>query len=107
MTKTKQYFYQFSTGEYSDYRVGGLFVCDHEVTGAEWKLAYEVYQTECERLAVLVPKRQGSWVWNNDSPEYCAYNKHREDNHPEKLFQRLHNMHAVECVELWRDYGNH
>lgn len=94
---TKQYFYQFSQGTYSDYSVGGLFVCDHEVSEAEWDAHYEAYQTECR-------KRAQSAGYNYHSDEYKAYQKFKEEHNPESTFIWLHNMQPVECGEFWRDH---
>lgn len=99
----KQYFYQFSQGSYSDYGVGGLFSCDHEVTEEEWDNCYKVFSDECLRLTKLIPTDpSNSWRRIYDSDEMRAYTAYRAQC-PEEAFQKLHNMVAVPCVELWWD----
>lgn len=98
----KQYFYQFSEGSYSDYSVGGLYVCDHEVTEAEWDAHYKAYQEEVFRLSNMIPSDR--MLRDINSEEYKVYRKFQEECAPEKTFAELHNMTAVECTELWRDY---
>lgn len=87
---TKQYFYMFSNGSYSDYCVGGMYVCDHEVTEKEWE---EHFQHYLENVASTAPG------WHN----YDARNKWEEENRPEITFQKKHNMKPVEYEEFWRD----
>lgn len=104
MTETnKQYFYQFSQGSYSDYGVGGLFVCDHEIPESDWDNHYKIFSDECTRLAKLIPTEVGnSYRRIVDSSEMKTYKEFR-DKTPEEAFQSIHNMIAVECTEFWRD----
>lgn len=103
---TKQYYYQFANGEYSDYCVGGLYLCDHEVNEDEWKAHYKMYQGQSSRLFQAIPRDNSTNGYGGTiklgSYEYKAYRDYRNNN-PEKSFQELHGMVAVECTELWRD----
>lgn len=88
-----QHYFAFSMGSYSDYGVGGFFVCDHAVSYDDWKAHYEAFQTK------LSEKRAES-MGNNDWP---AFRKWESENEPEASFQKLHNMTQIEYQELWRD----
>lgn len=101
------YFFQFSQGEYSDYSVGGLYVCDHEVTEDEWKEHYLIYQQIAKEHAKTRPViRYPAKVLarEEDSKKYWEWYQWFEDNSPEKSFVELHNMVEVDCVGLHRDY---
>ena len=86
---TKKYFYMFSEGSYSDYCVGGMYVCDHEITEQEWKDHYNNY---LENVAPTAP----SWR------SYEARQEWEAENNPEITFQKKHNMKPVEYEEFWR-----
>lgn len=91
----KQYFFQFSDGEYSDYRVGGLYACDHPVTEDEWIKHLELYKAENVRKRQLFSDELG----RVDFSKLYAW---QHLNNPETTFQALHNMVAVDCTEFWR-----
>lgn len=103
-----QYFFMFSSGEYSDYGVNGLYVCDHPVTKQEWHDFYKVYQEEVARLRGVVEEKFGErfyWSENKDfynSPEYKAYDNYQQGG-CEFAFQKQHNMQEVLVEEFWRD----
>jgi hypothetical protein len=98
-----QHFFMFSAGSYSDYGVNGLYVCDHEVTKAEWTAHYKVFQAESERRYQEHRKAHplaGTAASRAAALELAIW---RKENNPEESFQKLHNMQPVEVTELWRD----
>lgn len=124
---TEQYFFQFSSGSYSNYSVGGLYVCDHAVPLQEWKEHYEDYcdnlkaTKECAMIAygervgcghrvytyhtmtgetTAIRQDHKDW-WGSAEAE--GVRKWEEDNDPECTFIALHNMTYVEVTECWRD----
>jgi hypothetical protein len=121
---TKQYYFMFSNGSYSDYYVGGMYVCDHEVTETEWyefrRQSKSDEKAHKERTIVAYGERTGKGhtktiyhqrdgndlvVVNADgyflSPEYKEYRKWCEENDPNEAFRKLHGMVEIEYVECW------
>lgn len=96
-----QFFFMFSQGSYSDYSVGGLCVCDHAVTEAEWDAHYKAYQEEHARR--YAPIRAIPWEERTGRPELEEFWQWERENQPEASFQKLHNMQEVGVTELWRD----
>ena len=97
-------YFMFSNGSYSDYCVGGLYTCDHEVSESDWDAHYKIYSDECARLAKLIPTEPGNGYRRiYDSDEMRAYQAYRNEYDPEESFQKLHGMVALECAEFWRD----
>jgi hypothetical protein len=109
----KHYLYQFSWGEYSDYRVGGVFLCDHEVTLEEWGAHESVYSEEAGKRS-----REFNIKWQHATydkrkadpdldkayrAEWEALNQWRKDNDPEESFVKLHNMVPIQCIELRKE----
>jgi hypothetical protein len=123
---TKQHFFMFSQGSYSDYMVGGLYACDHEVSEAEWRehcekyyialenKRTEVYKAFGERTGygtsldyrgmVSSPKDFNQCREYNGSIEYHNLKKWEAENDPEKTFQEMHNMVPVEHNEMHRGW---
>lgn len=123
--KPQQYFFMFSSGSYSDYSVGGLYVCSHKVPHEEWEAHYETYQRALKDVQdgakIAYGKRIGCGhtehhdkyngcviigqnapaFWNSD--EWRALCEWKHANDPETTFIALHNMLQVEVTECWRD----
>jgi hypothetical protein len=99
----KQHFFMFSSGSYSDYGVGGVYVCDHEVTEDEWKAHYGAFQDESARLSKVWFASEGYSRRNYEAPENLSRMAYIKEYDPETMFQRMHNMVAVPVLELWRD----
>lgn len=108
------YFYQFSKGSYSDYSVDGLYVCDHEVTEAEWDAHYAEYLNQAKRLADLIPTVEHKYfgglgtevtrmIQDTSTEQYKAHREFLRNVSPEDSFIAKHNMKPVGCMELWRD----
>ena len=53
----EQHYFLFSTGDYDDYVVTGLYCCDHEVNLEEWQEFKENY----ERIAILPTESVLAW----------------------------------------------
>lgn len=101
------YFFQMSTGSYSDYSVGCVYACDHEVTDEMWAKHYGDYQQAiedkreevCVETTILgkMPSRTtlSQWAeveqWRSVQPR------------PEDTFVDLHNAVPVCTLEFWRD----
>lgn len=99
-----QYFFMFSSGSYSDYSVGGLYVCDHEVTEKEWDDFYKKYVDENGRLIAAYRDKWGpSYAEYSGTPEYLVWREYLKNSDPEGDFQKLHNMVEVPVTEMWRD----
>lgn len=111
---TKQYYFMFSNGSYSDYSVGGLFMCDHEVSEKAWDKHYMLFQktlaNKCEELMEAFNERTGRTVlplrfdhdwW--DSGEKATLDKWKAENDPETTFQVQHGMVALDVTEMWKD----
>jgi hypothetical protein len=101
METPKQFFFVFSSGEYSDYRIGSLYVCDHEVTEAEWDEHYRAYRDESNlrsrtfnRLSYQDPSRTAL---------YQEWDKWTRENNPEVSFIKRHGMREIEYLEFQRD----
>lgn len=105
MSDKQQYFFVFSSGEYSDYGIGNICVCDHEVKKEEWNAYYKVFQDESSRLRQIAyaHREKMTYAVFMDTPEYLAYQKFITENDPEKNFQKLHGMTVLDYEELWRD----
>jgi hypothetical protein len=106
------HFFMFSSGEYSDYGVGGMYVCDHVVTTSEWE------QFAADKLAQRQKARNESvtkykartgegddyhgvpvdWYGSDEYEECCKY---CDENCSQDLFIKAHNMRKVEYTELW------
>lgn len=111
------HYFMFSNGEYSDYCVGGMYVCDHDVGEDEWK-AFVADLSELKKRAKLhwldmfvtrtgvTPKhRDGGYFEGYDdwwgSEECEAYRVYVDENNAQELFIKKHNMKPVEYTELW------
>lgn len=101
-----QYFFMFSKGSYSDYYVGGLYVCDHEVTEKEWDDFYQAWRDEVRELRELLHQKLGYGYYHVNGykkDETYLTVKEFEKHSPETLFQVMHNMEEVPVTEMWRD----
>jgi hypothetical protein len=100
------YYFMFSSGSYSDYSVGGLYVCDHEVTEKEWGDFYNAWQAELNGLRELLYQKLGysyHHVPGYRSDETFLAVEEFKKHDPETLFQVMHNMVEVPVTEMWRD----
>jgi hypothetical protein len=108
------HFFMFSSGEYSDYCVGGMYVCDHVVTKDEWEqfVADKLAKRQKAREDSMLKYRTRAGVnifyygvpegWY-ESDEYEEYHKYCDENCMRDLFIKAHNMCEVKYTELW-DY---
>jgi hypothetical protein len=107
------HFFMFSSGEYSDYCVGGMYVCDHVVTTSEWEQFAEdkLAQRQKARSDSIVAYRNRNGETTDiyagyptgwfGSKEYEGWLAYCEDNNSQDLFIKAHNMKRVEYTELW------
>lgn len=101
MTAAAHYFI-FTSGEYSDYRVDGICVCDHPVSSDEWHAHLVKYRRELE-------KRQwegmgyDSWDAWYDAGGSAALARWTARNNPVKKFIKLHKMRPVPSTEFNND----
>lgn len=95
------YFFQFSEGSYSYYSVGGIYVCDHQVTEKEWVDHYQKYQDEVAELRksiITVDFRHPS-----NYGQSLKFEEERIKIAPEQSFIALHKMYPVDSEEFWRN----
>lgn len=96
------HYFMFSEGSYSDYMVGGLYACDHEVTKEDWKRHLEDCDALYEAKCVEIFGTDKRW-WLNNTPERSkAWADWRMQNDPDASFVAKHNMTKIEYTELWR-----
>jgi hypothetical protein len=96
----------FSSGEYSDYCVGGMFMCDHIVTVDEWQQfakdrreqIQKARNSSLDKYRARTGLNTSEWYKSDEYKEYCKY---AEENNAEDLFVKAHNMKRVEYTELW------
>lgn len=119
----KQHYFMFSDGSYSDYCVGGLYVCDHGVTEVEWEEYLKTYRELSTEQRYSAMRQYSARRGKNDHWEYVGtdgkihvsmrdgisyqkseeamlYRKWREANDPQESFIKVHNMVKVEYTEL-------
>lgn len=122
----KQHFFMVSNGSYSDYCVGGLYVCDHAVSDEEWeqhKREIAKFRREHEEKAMLAltertgkePVRQVTYIHGGGQnvrilpPEGWYGSPEREeflsrtDILTQETFIEKHKMTQVEYTEMWDD----
>jgi len=103
---SKVYYFVFTQGQYEEYDIQEICVCDHEVTPREYAVYMEKYESTLEEVFGRIPKIDlGTCYKPSDynSKEHAEYCKWIEDNDPVKAFKELHGMKPLECVELyWR-----
>lgn len=97
------HFFQLSQGSYSDYSVGGLYVCDHEVKVEEWDAYYKGYQDvlDAKRKELITVPYTEREAYSMQCREWVKF--HDSLPRPEESFIRLHKMVEVDCTEFWRD----
>lgn len=93
----QQFFFMFSSGEYSDYRAGSICVCDHAVTKEEWDTHYRKYQDAVRARR----EKLGESLY--DEPHWTRHQRWEKRNDPETTFQKLHGMKRIEVAEFWRN----
>jgi hypothetical protein len=100
------HFFMFSNGEYSDYSVRGMYVCDHIVDEEEWeqfakdKSAQRQKAREDSILKYCARTGDGVKGWYR-SDEYKEYQKYCDENCVKDLFIKVHGMREIFYTELW------
>ncbi len=97
------FYFTFSSGEYSDYGIGDICICDHEVSKDEWHKHYQVFQDEKAKLQWEL-MGYASWdEWYDGAGNYDALQLWEITNLPEKTFQQLHDMTVLNITNFHRD----
>ena len=96
------YHFMFSEGAYSDYMVGGLYACDHEVTEDEWDKHCQAYDKERKKKIVEMFGSEHNYWYARDNDINRQFNNWCSQNNPEQTFIQWHNMTKIEYTELWR-----
>jgi hypothetical protein len=107
------HFFMFSSGEYSDYCVGGMYVCDHIVNAEGWRQFAKDKQEQRQKvrndsiLKYRARTGEGSTLYYGvhegwyASEECEEFRKYCDENCPKDLFIKAHGMRKVEYTELW------
>jgi hypothetical protein len=99
------YYFMFSEGSYSDYMVGGMYSCDHEVTEDEWHSHLAAYETErtAKQVEIYGHDFNKPYSWQRHTREqHVEMSAWSEANDPDKTFVAKHNMTRVAYEEFWR-----
>lgn len=99
-----RYYIVLTTGSYSDYGISGLYYSDHAVDQTEFdQLAHE-YSLEVDRKwKEFSIGRLGKSVRDfdeEDNKNYLKVIQWCEENNPEKLFVKKHNLIVVDYQEF-------
>jgi hypothetical protein len=122
---TKQYYYLFSDGEYSDYSVGSLYVTEQKLADDVWDkfLEDQSNKREAEQSRLIIAHGERTGVGHiiierssyfgvrktfiepinykdfRASEEGKAYQKFRSEMNDDKTFQEMYNMTLVDYTE--------
>lgn len=99
------HFFTFASGEYSDYGVNSIAVCDHPVSQEDWYEHLKQYRQDFE-----AKRAELSQKYNIDRPYYVyeseAYKEFeiwQAENDPDVTFSKKHCMIFVEYQECHKD----
>lgn len=123
----EQHYFLFSTGDYDDYVVTGLYCCDHEVNLEEWQEFKENYEKNWKRVRedsyIAYGKRTGlghkeikveykggvesevriapASLKYYSSPECLGCDEWGQENNPLEAFKKLHGMVQIPHSEIF------
>lgn len=105
------YFFAMSVGEYSDYRLGGFFVCDHPVSEEQWhEFCRQESALRQQKRSEIVTAQRPHFTMSEDDKrvfykQYETYTKWVEDRGSYgMMFAAKHLMVEIDHQELHLDY---